>query len=394
MGWDVCSRHAFFSVYVDGLSHNCGSLAPLYARASSLGHFSAAVDAVSLAFMGSQFNSTKLMRMAKEKYVVAIQRLGQALHDPQISATDETLQSVLLLDHYEKIVNPDPQSLTSWMSHVQGAMSLARTRGDRNISSPISRQLASRAVMTLIISCCLAGISIPGHVMDLRRTLDPFISDPQWSFFAIFAKVANLRAEIVHAKASQLPKATIERARELSCLLADLEQELPSSWKPRRVFTPENNPHVFGRYYDVYPDHFATQLWNVIRVMRLEMTMIANKHSSDNEGLNPSEILDELARQICATAPQFLLPGARIENEVPYSFLQRLQCHTLLPSLYTVAQVTSDQSMRIWIRHTVKRIADIGHIRVAKDIASMLETGPDIDHWAVYAMVGSYATGA
>ena len=36
-------------------------------------------------------------------------------------------------------------------------------------------------------------------------------------------------------------------------------------------------------------------------------------------------------------------------------------------------------------------IAETGSMRTAKDVANILRLTPDVDYWAVYAMLGSYA---
>lgn len=105
LAWDVRARHTFFSLYVERLSQNCTHLGSLYARASTIGQLASSVDALSLALVAFQFESLELMRLANSRYVGAIRGVGQALRNVQTAVSDETLQSVMLLDLYEKITN-------------------------------------------------------------------------------------------------------------------------------------------------------------------------------------------------------------------------------------------------------------------------------------------------
>lgn len=128
-------REIFFSLYVAGLSRSYTSLVPLYTQAPASGHLACSVDAVSLAFTAVQFETQELMSLANKRYVVAIQNLGQALQNPKVLESDEILQSVLLLDVYEKLSNRKAHTAPSWMSHIQGAMSLVSARGSLNFSN-------------------------------------------------------------------------------------------------------------------------------------------------------------------------------------------------------------------------------------------------------------------
>ncbi|KAK4031581.1 hypothetical protein C8A01DRAFT_21222 [Parachaetomium inaequale] len=396
LGWDVRSRYAFFSIYVMGLSKSCNALAPLYAHASAVEHLHASVDAVSLAFMSCHLDSPGLMQLANGKYLLAIKTLGHALRNPHALASDETLQAVLLLDLYEKMVNRDPRSSVSWMSHVQGAMSLVKGRGARNFSSPLARQLATRVAVTLTISCGATGVPVPEALKALRRDLDSFADNAKWDFTALLVDIVNFRADVQNGK-FVCSAAASNRARVLDNQLASLETTLPLSWKPRRVYTMGHNPYVFSHYYNVYPDHFVTQVRNAIWLMRLTMNDIVRRHEpggASNAETNASRTIIDLTRQICAAVPQFVLPDAQPENRVPFSPLQRLQCYTLLTPLYLAGQLSTDNHMRNWIGHSMEYMAEAGNMKMAKDITDILRTKPDVEYWTVYAMTGSYALAA
>lgn len=346
--------------------------------------------------MSFQINNPRLVHLANENYVVAIQRLGLALRNPAVAASDETFQSVLLLDLYEKMANRDPQSSASWMSHIQGAMSLVKARGNKNFSSYIACQLASRLAVTLTTSCGAATIPVPEALLALRRDLDPFVNDAKWDFTALMVNVVNLKADLQNGRFASSAEAA-EKARELDGRLVSLEITLPPSWNPRRVFSVGYDPHLFDRYYDVYPNHFVTQLRNGIWIMRLTMNDIVRRHDPgdpSNPATSASKAISDITRQICAAVPQFILSGARQENRVPFSPLQRLQCLTLLTPLYLAGQLSTDNCMRDWIGHCMEDIAEAGNMKTAKDVGDILRTKPDVDYWTVYIMTGSYALAA
>jgi hypothetical protein len=76
-----------------------------------MGPLTRSCDAVSLAFAVFEFNSDEVREIATEKYVLAIQSVCRALKDVQLSSGNEILQSVLLLDLHEKMMNAVHQIL-------------------------------------------------------------------------------------------------------------------------------------------------------------------------------------------------------------------------------------------------------------------------------------------
>lgn len=399
LGWDVRARYAFFSIYIMGLSRSYGALAPLYSRAPHMQHLHASVDAVSLAFMACHLDSPALERPAREKYVVAIRSLGQALRDPQASTSDETLQSVLLLDLYEKMVNRDVRNSITWLGHVRGAMTLVRTRGRRNFSTPLACELAARVAIALTISCGAAGVSLPGALKVLRTALDSSSSaaGPKWDYTAIMFDIVNFRVDVFAGNIAS-PAVVASKARVFDSYLAGLETRLPTSWKSQRVYTDRHEPCVFGRYYDVHSTHYAAQVWNGIWTQRLVLNDMIQKHEPGGPtspgATSAAKTIADITRQICAAVPQFVLPAARTENSVPFSPLQRLQCHTMLAKLHVAGQLSTDAYMRSWIFEVLEHLAEVGSIKMAREVADHLRTRQDVDFWHPYCMTGSYALAA
>ncbi|KAH6972793.1 hypothetical protein BKA56DRAFT_592828 [Ilyonectria sp. MPI-CAGE-AT-0026] len=390
MDMGTCCRETFFSLYLTGFSHSYTSLVNLYTQAPAMGHLACSVDAVSLAFTAVQFESQEIMSFAKKRYVAAIHNLGQALRDPKALESDEILQSVLVLDVYEKLSNREAHTRPSWMSHIQGAISLVAARGSLNFSNPIACQLTRSVVTTLIMSCGAATVSVPEPIMSLRKELDISVVDKKWDFMGILFQIVNLRADVHHNGSASGTK-VVEKAREIDRNLVNLEETLPEFWKPVVVLAADNHGlQLLDGQYDVYPSHFATQLWNTLRAMRLEMAKIIKDYHQSSEP-DASETINRISRQICHTVPQFILPGARPDNAEPFSSIQKLHCRTLLAPLYLAACVSTDKHIQEWICHSIDYMAEKGNMRVAKDIADMLRSRSDIDYWTIWAMTGCYA---
>ncbi|KAL2689106.1 hypothetical protein Neosp_003158 [[Neocosmospora] mangrovei] len=132
----MVSRNAFLCLYIERYSYGFDALAPLLAIAPASGHLQTSVGAVSLAFMALQANRPDLMPLANRQYLVAIRAVREAIHFSQQPGSnwtdkpvsDETLQSVLLLDLFEKLTmhHQGPGLPGSWLSHLQGALSMVQ----------------------------------------------------------------------------------------------------------------------------------------------------------------------------------------------------------------------------------------------------------------------------
>ncbi|CAH0019614.1 unnamed protein product [Clonostachys rhizophaga] len=391
LSWDVLSRNAFLCLYIERYSYGFNALAPLLATSSPAGHLQASVGAVGLAFMALQANRPDLMPLANRQYLTAIRTVREAIHSSLQSSSNgsshfvsnETLQSVLLLDLYEKLaISHQWLGLHgSWLSHIQGALAMVHARPSTDFVDPTTCQLASRTVLALTISCGVAGVPIPDKLHAIRRNLDSHIRHAKWTFLGLLMNAIDFRA---HMQSGVLrPDDIVSQACDLQDQLASAERKIPRSWGPCRV--DSHDILIFDRYYDVYPSHYATQVFNAFRILRLEMCCIILS-------LDPCSMIkktiDKITEDICAAVPQFILLRARSGNTVPFSPLQILECRGILTALYQAAQITPNMLLREYILQCLAYMADNG-VKSAQDVVCCLAVTPKLDYWTVFAMIGS-----
>ncbi|KAI8722764.1 hypothetical protein NCS52_00421200 [Fusarium sp. LHS14.1] len=391
LSWDMVSRNAFLCLYIERYSYGFDALAPLLATAPTSGHLQTSVGAVGLAFMALQANRPDLMPLANRQYLVAIRAVREAIRISQQPASnrtdkpvsDETLQSVLLLDLFEKLrmYHQGPGLPGSWLSHLQGALSMVQACKTTDFRNSTTCQLAGRTVIALTISCGAAGMPIPEPLQAVRQDLDSYIRSSKWTFISLLMSVVDFRAQMRSAVLGS--DDILMKAYDLQDQLALAESSIPRAWRPHRVTSQQKL--IFDDYYDVYPSHYATQVFNAFRIMRLEMcSIIRNLHPSNSV----EKTIDQVSRDICAAMPQFILTEARSENAVPFSPLQKLECHGILTALYEAGQITTNIHLREWILQCLAYMADNG-IKMAQDVGHILKFTPEVDYWTVFAMVGS-----
>ncbi len=218
-------------------------------------------------------------------------------------------------------------------------------------------------------------------------------------------KYANLQGATQdhHLSTSDIVRRTVELDEEF----LSLTMNMPSSWLYNTTYLQEASERVFEYHFDTNQDHFTAQTWNVIRIMRILLNgiisspCVAGRSGSCKETFNSyhqhiaTNTIDAMAREICATAPQYTGYEVHTRKNKKYSATQRLGCYTLLFPLY-VAGLHASHTTRIrpWIIKQLRFMCTEIGIRNAGVVANILERADETDPWSVYAMLGSYALAA
>lgn len=403
---DEIARVAFFSHYVSGFSRTYDVLERMDNQTPPDKHLAASVDAVSLAFLSFQTHSIQASETARESYSRALPLVKKAVDTPDFLASDSTLLAVLFLDLFEKMMNRDPKSPDSWMGHVRGAMALFKLRDPAQLKTYVGLRLSVRLFTNMLISCVAGNAPVPPALIRLRSDLEPYMGekDPKWQASGLVVKYANLRGTIQNGLLTT--SETIRQAKELDGEFFSLSKRLPPSWMSKRFTLKESSPRVLENYYDVYPDFFKAQTCNLIRIMRILLNNIirlAYIHSTPGsydcsyQSLQvhfASQIIDAMAKEICATGPQFTGVDQRGRTE-DFSPLRNLHSYTLLYPFYVAGMHASSESgVREWAVEQLRFLSNTSGIRNAAIVADMLEKKDGTSPWAVYAILGSYAFAA
>ena len=181
---------------------------------------------------------------------------------------------------------------------------------------------------------------------------------------------------------------------------------MPSKWLYGTTYLEEASERVFEQRYDTYPDHLVTQSWNVIRVMRVLLndiiraeytsrgTKSLNRLPSYHNSSTATACIDDVAKQICATVPQFTIDEKTQGNKASCT-TQKLRYYTLLFPLYVAGlYASSTTQIKPWIIKQLRFMSEEMRIRNASVVADVLERGEGVCPWDVYALLGSYAFAA
>ena len=416
---DEQARNAFFSHYVSGFSKTWNILEDLYSQSPNGGYLTVSVDAVSLAFYSYCYHYPPAFELARQRYAEALPLLNQALRCPETATSDLAVLAVLLLDLFEKITNTSPRSTDSWMSHANGAVALIKLRGNddsKRFQNRTSLRLAVRLMINVIISSVAANTPLPPAVVTLRHELEPYLDkdDPKWRLTGLVVKFCELRESIPLSGMSKVSDMSmshiVARAKELDSEFQELGDTMPKKWQCQRIRCGKHSG-VLEDFVDVYADHHVTQVWNIIRVKRIMLTDLirlceisTERNDSPGDSIadadHTAHIIDALARDICASSPQYTHshhPSGTVASTKSKTLAEilKLQCYTLIFPLYVAGSYASPSSgIGAWVLSQMRFMKTHLSIENAEKVARVLESSPETSPWTVYAILGSYAFAA
>jgi len=287
------------------------------------------------------------------------------------------------------------------MSHVNGALSLIALRNDKHFRTYIAVRLSVRLSISLLISCVAANAPVPSALVRLRSELEPFLQkdDPKWQFSGLVVKYASLRRAMQDDRLST--SETLTCAATLDQEFLSLANGMPLAWQYHTTYVDKISDVVFEQHFHTYANRHITLTWNVLRVMRILLNdMIRTCSVKEGAGSGPlnhaaSDTIDGIAKDICASAPQFTLHHSPAATGRSLEATNRLRCYTLIFPLYVAGLYASSPSgIKPWIvKHLRLMFSKIG-IRNAGIVADILERGDGTNPWSVYAILGSYAFAA
>lgn len=175
----------------------------------------------------------------------------------------------------------------SWGSHIEGAISLVKSRGRKQLRTKTGLLLFIAVRTQMIIHTLTTGNS---PIMGV----DWWISDAVQDQVAaecqrINIKTSELRAEITRLMSTlarspeniELMLALIRRAQTVDSECVRWMKNVPESWQWKSVAWEDSVPsgdfsraEVFPGRVDVYRDFYIASVWNMVRVSRLVLASV------------------------------------------------------------------------------------------------------------------------
>lgn len=443
------ARGFFFSHYVLGKAKTYDYIQDFPPETD--GGLCTSLAAVSLAHFASKASSVEVMKLARIRYISALQRTNNALQNRSHATKNTTLLSILLLDLFEKITKRTPPEIET--KHIDGALALARLRGAEQFNNHVGLRLFMQLSSTVLIACIQRDIPIPAELLELQAESRKYTNliEPKARLSQALIRFVDLRVGI--KSGNLLSGDAVVIAKDLDAELESTIKTMPSDFQYTTIFS-QSSMEVYENFFHVYPHRRVTHVWNLNRLTRILLNEIITKQCLLVTGCETSlSIVQEyqteirhsastialMATEICASVPQYTFlprfsgdPSISEEGTDPTylriwrqdfnskdsdtqspdhtsalplgsqpspSFWSELhtpfqcsRCYSLIYPLYIAAQsFAAPEQLRIWVincLHTMS--ADMG-IKEAHLVAGILERREEINPWSVYAMIGSYS---
>lgn len=288
-------------------------LLPLMKSEAQNSHLQHAFNACSLAHLGNRVRSTSedIPDKALSEYTKALAATHTALKDPEASKTDGTLAAVLLLGLYEVSLRPivckmtrflavltqnfpSAQNITakemgmfSWGSHIEGAISLVKQRGRKQLRTKTGLLLFIAVRTQMIIHTLTSG---KAPIMGVDWWISDAVKDSSAAECQkINIKTSELRAEVTRLMTTvartpeniELMLTLIRRAQTVDQECVRWMKNVPDSWGYKSVAWEDSVPsgdfsraEVFPGRVDVYRDFYIASVWNMVRVTRLVLASV------------------------------------------------------------------------------------------------------------------------
>jgi hypothetical protein len=248
------------------------------------------------------------------------------------------------------------------------------------------------------------GRPIPAEVREIRRHASQFVdtSYPKWRLSECILDATDPlegyddRLWSVRGKFAR--RASLDRRLEIVAL------EAGPAWSFERKFISSHDQRVLvsDGFYDVYPNRTITQMWNVLRVTRIQICeeMIETCSIEDNQAelKRAKQAIVDMIREICASCPQmtncdFAARGKLPDGTTPgsphtHTMSHMLDVYILIFGLYVVAWTRHrPAAARDWAVGQLEHIADHFGIKEAANILNILrkqEAGQSSKPWYVH----------
>lgn len=333
----------------------------------------------------------------KSTHGSALSATIEALKDPQVSLTDETLLAVCLLGWYEAC-HDALQAKISLPRHFEGAAAIINQRQGQFMTDLARRMLVG--VRSHLVSRAIQTSSPIDTTTEVWQDSERAIYTPASLLDLLTVDVANLLA-LAHSDATSVPRVgeedktelrdygLVQRAKDIDAKLALWPSLTPTNW----TAIPVSSEHIpdsvvkagfYGETCEIYKDVIICSTWNDWRIARLKVLPLIARSTSGSECANVIATIQELADSICTSIPFCLgsrtTPAPMHTLDVSYPTLPnqetpRLHYRTaaayggwylFAPMQQVVAvQRYLREGQAIWTRQQLRRLANIYDIKPA-----------------------------
>lgn len=159
--------HNFVSQNPASLAAYSHVMPTVYRQDSSFSALPKIIEAIGLAAISNVKQAPGLMVVAGQKYAKVLRAITASVQDSKEASTDQTLIAVMLLGLFEvlhhlrgssfsvltiaqNVTCSNPESMRSWVNHVNGATAIARLRGTDQLRTKVGRKIFENLLLQIV----------------------------------------------------------------------------------------------------------------------------------------------------------------------------------------------------------------------------------------------------
>lgn len=398
----------FRASFVVGHSRSFKYLETFYQDGDMSDYLSLSIQSVGIASLLRDTHSRELEPLARRVYATALNSLNTALRSPALVKKDNTLSSVLLLEHFERLLPSKERTVQAWTNHLQGASALLKIRGAEQFMSKTGFDLFAHFSSYIMLNCMKHGIPVPEDFLKQRRNAAEFFdtTDPTFRFLEFTIRFIRFRAELTGGVLNT-PEAIIASAQELDNELSSQLSDLPPSWIPKtiRLESKAKSRLIYESHYHVYTDYRMAECVNLIRMSRVILSDLmmsceemqkTSPSNPDEDNFRPGKLpstrgemkaqaqprttFREMTGDICACVPQLAGYLPTLSSQTPHILPRKLPpsnipaAYVLLWPLCALAHSKNcPAETRMWITDQLIIIARAYDLEKGWDAVRFLE---------------------
>ncbi|PWY71779.1 hypothetical protein BO94DRAFT_589847 [Aspergillus sclerotioniger CBS 115572] len=351
---------------------------PLHDRSQCAPLLTASMQAVSLACLANEQNRPDLLTPAREKYGVALQRLGRGLQASLRSTGPGQLPfifcSVMLLAQFAGLVSRSGEGRVEWSRHVNGAFSLLVTRvlqGPSLLTVP-GQSLYLHLVSCLLLDCIQRRTTFSPQMRAILYARRSEVSEFQLRFWGLMDRMCILRAVEPPHDQCHPASSTFDNAWE------DLDREV--------LLLMQNMPLSYSYQSPPQPNHLARNPSPVILpttstppTERLLDQTLAQLDASTPEKDDPRHAKVEECREVIASVIQDIC--ASVPSQLRYSVGDRENTESFASGwVYSLVWPLSRAAASVHCPTRWKDFID-GQMRILQERIGLDITGAQAEEW-------------
>ncbi|PSN65921.1 hypothetical protein BS50DRAFT_621704 [Corynespora cassiicola Philippines] len=401
------ARGFFTACYIADLNRAWYFMVPHLQKGNLPEHLALCLDAVSLAFLHQRTQSTSARDLGFRKYANALRMTNCALQNTDPTQVSATLGASLLLDLFEKVMNPEASNHKAKRAHLDGALALVKVKGLDSFRTEADKRMLFRVVMNAVVTSMSRKDPVDPEIPRILTHVGTCGGTEDWScpFEHLMFEMSDL---VSGSSRGTLPtKESIQKCKELDRKFSELP--VPGESKGTNFSDIRKRSPIGGETDAGYSNGKNLGRWvmtrSMMRILLCEEIVASSTgpHTNDADVETSRNTITDAIEDIGSFAMAIAGRGLSISNKI------KIEPGREKPHILTVDHFVDltflvfglciaawaphcPQETRDWNLKHLGYIADYYGIRDAETFRQyLLKGGKKLSPWDVYSIMGDHS---